>query len=388
LAARRGAPNQVASQILNAFPLPNGPDIVDGNGNLTGGANFTSAFSEPSRGSATAVRIDHNFGQKVTLFGRYNYAPALSDSRDNRDLSAFNRIGTKTETLTLGSTQVITAKLVNEARLNLSRQDGTTRQLFDGFGGGAALPETVLFPSTALGGPRRGIITLLGLSLTFGNPFTNVSLGTDELFRNRQINAVDNLTYNRGAHQMKFGVDYRLLLPIIAPAGFVDNAQFANIAGVYNNLTLVTSVLKGIGYTLQFPTYSFYGQDTWRVSRRLTLTYGARWEINPAPTARGDKQIQTVAQLGDLNAVDFSYLQLAPQGTPQYPTRYNNFGPRVGVAYQVSQRPGRELMLRGGAGLFYDLGQTGFGSIGFPYSFSSVIPTRTAAGSARNISCA
>jgi outer membrane receptor protein involved in Fe transport len=212
------------------------------------------------------------------------------------------------------------------------------------------------------------------LSLVAGNPFTSVSLGTDELFRNRQITVVDNVTYTRGAHQFKGGVDYRWLSPVISPAGFVDNAQFPNLAAVYSNLASSLLTLKGVGYTLQFPTYSFYGQDNWRISPRLTLTYGLRWEINPAPTGRGDKSFATVKEIRDLNAVDFSYLELAPLGTPQYPTDYSNFAPRVGAAYQILTKPGRELMLRAGWGIFYDLGQNGYERQGFPYSVTRSLP--------------
>ncbi|MGH9935884.1 MAG: TonB-dependent receptor domain-containing protein, partial [Blastocatellia bacterium] len=374
LAARRNAPNEYARQVLNAFPLPNGEDIVNASGALTGGANFTSAYSEPSASNATSVRVDHNFSQKVSIFGRYNYAPSRQQAREPRDLSQYNQLGTRTEYFTLGSTQVFTSNLVNEARLNWSRNDGTSRNLFDGFGGGVAPPETVLFPPNALNGPRRGIITLNGLSLVAGNPFTTVSLGTDELFRNRQISVVDNLTWTRGAHQLKFGLDYRWLSPVIAPAGLIDNAQFANLAAVYNNIATSVLAIRGVGYTLQFPAYSFYAQDTWRASQRLTFTYGLRWEITPAPSARGDNQILTVKEIRDLNAVDFSYLELAPLGTPQFPTSYKNFAPRVGVSYQLMSRTGRELMLRAGWGLFYDLGQNGFGGVGFPYSFTRSLP--------------
>jgi len=372
--ARRNAPNDYARQVLNAFPIPNGADIVNASGATTGGANFTSAYSEPSASNATSIRVDHNFSQTFSVFGRYNYAPSRQQSRSTQALSQYNQLGTRTEYLTLGSTQVFTSSLVNEARLNWSQNDGTSRNLFDGFGGGAALPETVFFPPNVFNGPRRGIITLNGLSLVTGNPFTSISVGTDELFRNRQISVVDNLTWTRGAHQLKFGVDYRWLSPVIAPAGFVDNAQFANITSVYNNVATSVLALKGVGYTLQFPAYSFYAQDTWRANRRLTLTYGTRWEVTPAPSARGDNQILTVKEIRDLNAVDFSYLELAPLGTPQFPTSYKNFAPRAGVSYQLVSRTGRELLLRAGWGLFYDLGQNGFGSVGFPYSFTRSIP--------------
>src|SRR5678815_571699 len=49
-------------------------------------------------------------------------------------------------------------------------------------------------------------------------------------------------------------------------------------------------------------------------------------------------------------------MTLAPRGTPLYQTTYNNFAPRIGVVYQLMDQPGSELVMRGGAGIFYDLG--------------------------------
>ncbi len=63
-------------------------------------------------------------------------------------------------------------------------------------------------------------------------------------------------------------------------------------------------------------------------------------------------------------------LVLAPRGTPLYETTYGNFAPRVGLAYQLSSRQGKESVLRGGVGVFYDLGSGSLGSAGnaFPYT--------------------
>src|SRR5262249_19963261 len=156
---------------------------------------FTAAYSEPSASNATSLRIDHSFSQKFSIFGRYNSAPSRQQSRNTQALSQYNQLGTKTKYFTFGSTQVFSSKLVNEARLNWSRNDGTYRNIFDGFGGGVPLPESALFPSNTLNGPRRGIITLVDLSLALAKAFEGINLGTDELFRNRQITVVDNLTW-------------------------------------------------------------------------------------------------------------------------------------------------------------------------------------------------
>lgn len=374
VAARQNAPNDVARQILNAFPLPNGANLLSPAGVPTGGAYFTTTYSEPSKADAYSIRLDHNFNQKYTVFGRYNRSPASADSRSTQDLSQLNRLGTLTEFITIGSSQVFTSKIVNEIRINDSRQIGSTQNIFDGFGGGQSVPDSIIFPSNILGGTRRGIFTVNGLDPS-NSTFTSYSVGTSEETKQNQWNIVDNLTWLVGNHQLKLGFDYRRLTPVLAPAEFVDNVTFNNVQSVYNNVADRVITIHGFGYTLKIPTYSSYVQDTWKATKRLTLTYGTRWEINPAPTPEGDRAYAVVTEVRDLNAVDFSYLQLAPRGTPPYKTKYTNFAPRFGAAYRLRDKAGSELVVRGGIGIFYDLGQAGFGSsLGFPYSGLGIIP--------------
>src|SRR6266404_4536320 len=148
------------------------------------------------------------------------------------------------------------------------------------------------------------------------------------------------------------------------------------LTGLNNPVAPVTPTFlaaRQVQFTSEFKTYSFYGQDTWKANRKMTLTYGLRWEINPAPTGRGSKKPLTFASAPDLTNLDQSSLTLAPYGTPYYKTRFTNFAPRVGASYMVSQKSGRELVVRGGFGLFYDLGQVGFGGVnGFPYSLNLI----------------
>ena len=61
---------------LNAYPLPNGPEILDQNGNPTGTASFNTTYSNRSTLDAASLRLDHKLNDKLTLFGRYNYAPS------------------------------------------------------------------------------------------------------------------------------------------------------------------------------------------------------------------------------------------------------------------------------------------------------------------------
>jgi hypothetical protein len=174
------------------------------------------------------------------------------------------------------------------------------------------------------------------------------------------VNVVDNFSATAGSHQLKFGADYRRLTPV---NGVRQYTQFAIITAESAIAGRASSVIlqNSLPVTLLINNFSAYGQDTWRASRRLTLTYGLRWEVNPSPRGIDGTDLLTMKGLDRPSTAT-----LAPPGTPLYETTYNNFAPRFGFAYQLSQRQQRETVFRGGFGLFYDLG---YGSIGGATSY-------------------
>jgi outer membrane receptor protein involved in Fe transport len=103
--------------------------------------------------------------------------------------------------------------------------------------------------------------------------------------------------------------------------------------------------------SILFRNFSVFAQDAWKIRPRLTLTYGARWEINPAPEGGPGHPLYTFT-----NCDDPRNLQLAPVGTKFYQTTWRNIAPRVGLAYELRRTPSWETTLRGGWGMFYDLG--------------------------------
>jgi hypothetical protein len=168
-----------------------------------------------------------------------------------------------------------------------------------------------------------------------------------------------------GNHQLKLGLDYRRLSPSSSP--FIYR-QFVNFSGVNaapgGALSGTANFVQPAAFQandLRSQNFSLYGQDTWKVSPRLTLTYGLRWDINPPLAgANAANEPFTVAGLNDP-----ATMTLAPRGTPLYATTYGNIAPRLGAAYQH-----RASILRAGFGTFYDLGQGSLGgtSAFFPYS--------------------
>ncbi len=345
VATRQAAVPQMRP-FLNAYPIPNGQ--VSANGF----AEFNASFSDPSTMDATSIRVDHAVNDSLTVFGRYNYAPSGTTQRGigNTSLNVLNTSKFRIQTLTFGATQILTPSINNETRANFSRSEGGSFIELDDFGGAVRPPDSILFPST-VGSFRLDITTASARTLFVGT-------GADN--EQRQFNVVDNLSVISGNHQLKFGIDYRLLSPIFSGASLSQTLQFPTAARLISGSSNAF-VGTAAPIALLLHNLSIYGQDTWKVGPRLTLTYGLRWEVNTAPRGKNGKDIFTFENLDNPAA-----LVLAPQGTPLFETTYDNFAPRLGLTYLLSRKSGLETVLRGGFGIFYDLG---VGSVGSATSF-------------------
>jgi len=141
LASRQVAPAAV-QPLLNAYPKPNGLETTNGL------ARFSSGFSNPTTLNATSIRIDETVGSKLTLFGRYNYAPSESVSRGGptQSLNTVTHFKVRTQTLTFGAISLLSSKISNDLRFNYSRNKAEGFFTVDDFGDAIVPADTTLFP--------------------------------------------------------------------------------------------------------------------------------------------------------------------------------------------------------------------------------------------------
>src|SRR5207237_728926 len=150
------------------------------------------------------------------------------------------------------------------------------------------------------------------------------------------------------------------------PRAYGESIVFANVAGAVAGTAQSVVVSANQTVVLVSTNFSAYGQDAWKLLPKLTLTYGLRWDVNSPFHAEGSQHA-----IGLVNIHDPATIALAPSGTPLYETTYHNFAPRLGVAYQLNTRSGRETVLRGGFGVFYDLGSGPLGVLAVTFPFTS-----------------
>ena len=345
---------------LNAFPVANGPALAPGL------AQCNASFSNPSSLDAYSIRFDHSLRSKLNIFGRYNYSPSNMDQRgptfsSGRVLSSTNSMSSTVHTGTVGLTQMISPEISNEVRVNYSNHRIRIDFLMDDFGGAVPPSDSILFPSGITSANGNFIYIILGVG-----QYVQGKQGTTE---QRQINLIDNLSVIKGSHQLKFGVDYRWLAPFSSPAA---HRQFAAFAGVSNTPGGALSGTALLAQSSSFQTnsllsqnFSVFGQDTWKIKPRLTVTYGLRWDLNP-PLKGKHRENDPFTVIGLSNPATMT---LAPRGTPLYETTYGNIAPRVGLAYQFGGIGGWGAVFRAGFGVFYDLGQGSLGGVSsfFPY---------------------
>jgi len=245
----------------------------------------------------------------------------------------------------LGTDLIVRPNLQNELRLNYSVNASQFLYNQDIIGGAKAFDASVLFPA-----PLDASIDVATWRLIKPGLVLITTQGPSGKFSQRQINVVDNFSYSVGSHQLKWGIDYRRLFPIYARAPLEPVYTLRSENDIKNGNVSIASVNAFLSAHPIYTNLSIFMQDSWKISNRLALTYGVRWEFDPSPGERDGRQPLNVVGLNDPATAT-----LAPLNSSMYKTTYDNFAPRIGLAYQIRQVPGHETVVRAGFGLFYDL---------------------------------
>ncbi len=373
-------PNAVA--ILNFIPPPN--EVTPGTTNLN---RFRRAVGLSSDISQTIVRIDHNFNSAWSIYGRYIHEKfARNDPGGNPFLDPF-AVGATAGTLypfvaaqntvTPGKNFVVTLKtilsptMINEASFDYAYNAIVTT--FSGTGLRANAPgftSPELFPSTLQGALP---------SITFTGATSNFSFVSPQNIENPSYTTRDTLTIAKGKHTIKVGGFFSREAKN-ENAGNALHGSFA-FDGSRSGSDLADFFLgtprtyledqNEVKVQLRYNTLEFFGQDSWKLTPRLTLDYGARYSIfsnpievnnfltsfrpdfyDPARAVAIDPVSgNVIGGSGDrFNGLIFAGAN-SPYGRRVQSNQYNTLGPRIGMAYNFG---GGRTVLRGGFGIYYD----------------------------------
>ncbi len=415
--------NPVAVAYLKLYPLPN----TAGNADST--LNYFSNQIRSSNYRSWITRIDHRISQRQSIFGKYYHSFNPEDRQNWTGTPITQGFEFRTnDGASLDYTAALSNTMVLDIRTNISRfvqerrpaikfdpaQLGFTAEALAAMNGYMYLPRFDIRTYDA----GRPIRSILGASRSDYNegllrPFYVASLQP-------------TITQVRGDHSMKYGYDFRLLRENFSTDGYQGGRFFFD--GTYTSVDLTTTTnsnnqtnanrnrnvygrdvaafllgiptastsqslidTSGINYSAQSLYHGFFFQDDWRVTAKLTLNLGLRYELEMGLTERFNRfirgfdtvtpsPIQAAAQAAyttAYNANPSNFLlppsQFQVLGGVQYASEDNralwnsdksNWQPRIGAAYSLDEK----TVLRGGFGIFMspfrilpdDIRQTGF----------------------------
>ena len=390
-------PNVLA--LANEFPLPN---ATGGDGYNTSG--FTWSAPNPVNLNTGLVKFDYALNDKHRLFLRGNLQddkrlqpPAFPTSGPPGEFATVPELPSDTHSDSTkgfagGETWVITSSLINNARFGYTHQSYSDQ------------------------GPAKSAYTTPSV---VGLPF---STGRTQIISVPVYNLVDDITWTHKSHNFQFGINYRIVKDSIA----TDNASYSNatassgenfdaisntgqtldpaspegksagyapvlssFGSSYSSLAMGTAGVvasesiayqyhyNGDGTSSLLPNgalvqrhfkgneFEYYIQDQWRVTPKLTVTYGIRHTVLQTPYEVNGQQVQPSVSLHEFfntrvyeaskGVVDQPNFTFAPSGKanggkPFFPMSWKNFSPRLGLAYALDAK----TSIRSGFGLYFD----------------------------------
>jgi hypothetical protein len=370
----------IARNIIEYWPAPNATGTADGVN------NYFSPQPFQTHNNNHVVRFDQVFNER----NKFSFSGTIYDQPHYGTVTLPNIAN---EQYTDDAVRYFVMEYVRilSPSFVLSARAGTTywsRQI---------APRSVGMDLTTLGF-SSAVANLLGSD---GRYFPTVSVngytalgvnGRNGYFDNTPVLAV-NLTKTTGRHSLRFGTDMRALRESSFALGQaagqyvfntdwtrgpLDNAAAApmgqGLAAMLFGLPTGGQVTRNPSYAEQSTYYGFYLQDDFKVTPRLTLNLGLRYEVEGAPTERYNRSVRSFdmgvanpieadaraayarAPIAEIAAADFrtpggvTFAGVNGQSRGLWQPDRNNFGPRIGLAWTLNPR----TVIRAGYSIMYD----------------------------------
>ena len=354
----------IAAQLVSAYPAPQTSALSN---------NYTTYPLKASNDNRGDVRIDHQISASQNLFGRYS----LDDTQIQMPNTFNSVIGGAENSFSghqadrgqqgvISYNKVFSPVLVGEYRFGFDR--------YTSFLIGPVL-TSLIWAEIPGAVPNPGLQPVAGTNASNSAPIISpsgfgglgMSRGEPQLRREHTIEDVGNISWLRGTHSFKFGLDIlqHMISETDTPPSQSGFGRFNFDGNFTNNPASPTGTGNAMAsMLLGFPAttardyfipgtahvlaneYNFYGLDDWRVTRKLTLNLGLHYEIdNPYHEAHN--------YWGNVNPKTGAVEDAGVNGvsnTANWSTDYGSVAPRIGFAYSVDDK----TVLRWGYGVFFD----------------------------------
>lgn len=338
-------PDPVGLALAAFYPAPNVP------GAPSGKANFIANVPAQTVTNTYVARIDHDFSDKDRIFGRFLANPGHVLTGSIFPTPGTDSYGNSNPTYYYNPSvtwyHTFNSSWVNEARLTYSQRENLNI---------SAGAQTTLDSQIGLTGVNQSFFPTVSV-----NGFATLGNATQQRLQKPFIDSSfeDNVTRQHGSHQVKFGLSFRYNLNVdhtsVAPGGsfaFTNKVTGSSLASLLLGRVNSATIQDNDSLHSRGNSWGAFVQDDWRVTPRLTLNVGLRYDIDSPRRETHNRQnsfdptaINPVS--GTPGVITFAGLN----GTSRYANSkdWDNFGPRLGFAYKIDGK----TVVRGGGAVLY-----------------------------------